>query len=362
MSDSQVEPQQRLLHLVAGAIVALERERLPESGVYPEVVQRALDSVVLAAIQAGIEPPMSVPALVAWASSAPREWGIGLDLDLPLIDEYTGAPSEACREWDMAVFDPESEVFENEIIKGALQRCGDAEDPAGYTAFRRLLIEQPVLTRAELEDHADRDELWHVRELLDQAYPAAPSAFADDGRFAVCRGCRTLLRPTSRGWACELDKCRMSDLDDVERTIERGSQRDLRLLAAPLRTYVTGPGLVELELEARLLDLGLQVDMWPSFDDYDLRIRFPDGTVWAIDAKDRRDARLLGLSMKRLPRLRDWQCFYLVAPDHRLDLGGNYLARFNAHCAPDVRAELTFCSVTELVKQAKQALRARREH
>ena len=49
--------------------------------------------------------------------------------------------------------------------------------------------------------------------------------------------------------------------------------------------YFAAPGKLELEIAAFCEKKELRWALWPQMDRYDIEITFPDGTVWAIDAK-----------------------------------------------------------------------------
>ncbi|GIG65165.1 restriction endonuclease-related protein [Phytomonospora endophytica] len=351
MSDP-VPLQRDLLHLLASAFVDLSEREAPGEPVYSLQVQRAYNLLVLACLRAKVEPPASVPALVRLAATAaPSEWGLGLDLSELLIDPVTRTPTDACREWHLPYPDPLAERHENEIMLTALTRCREAEDPGAYVAFRRLLVERPVLTGAELDDLLGDFELFLLADLLPSVYlPATAAHRGPSGDFAICAGCGCLLRPAAGGWACELDRCRDRGAARVGSALS--AARRPHQLTAPMRLFITGPGLVEIDLERLLTGLGLTVEMWPAFDAYDVRVTFPDGTVWAIDAKDRADARLLARTLPPPVRLPAWNRFFLVVPDRRLTGRIDYRERFRRHCRPEVAAELTMCGVTELVASA----------
>ncbi|MFD0555437.1 hypothetical protein ACFQ3B_00040 [Stackebrandtia endophytica] len=247
-------------------------------------------------------------------------------------------------------------------LKTALAVCRSDDSPDSYVAYRRLLIERPVLTRAELDDLLGEVELLPVADLLPDCYPEAPAAYRQDGRFAVCAGCGCLMRPQRNGgWTCELDRCRRHGEAAIGRLIDLATTRGVHHLALPLRTFITGPGLVEIELESELRKLGLQVDMWPDFDAYDLAVTFRNGTVWAIDAKDRADPRLLGRSMTWLPRKPDWNRFFLVVPDHRVAQRADYISTFKRHCDTEIADRLRLYSVREFLKLVRRHLRQSKE-
>lgn len=51
--------------------------------------------------------------------------------------------------------------------------------------------------------------------------------------------------------------------------------------------FVTVPGISEVLLERRLRAIpGVEVQMWPVRDAYDLLVTAPDGQVWRVDVKD----------------------------------------------------------------------------
>lgn len=79
---------------------------------------------------------------------------------------------------------------------------------------------------------------------------------------------------------------------------------------------------------ARLSALGLEVQLWPGFDAYDLRVTFPDGYVWAIDVKDWKHPGLLGRSAKpvRLEPPYDESCW--VVPREQVESHRDYLGTY----------------------------------
>lgn len=355
MTDADV-PQRDLLHLLATAFVELSEREAPGEPVYPANVQRAYNLLVLACLRKRVDPPASVPALVRLAAAeAPSEWGLDLDLPERLVNPVTRTPTDACREWHLPYADPLAERHENEIMLTALARCREAEDPAAYVAFRRLLVERPVLAAVDLDGLLGEVDLFLFADLLPSVYlPATASQRGADGMYATCDGCGCLLYLARHGWACELDRCRRILHAQVRE--ELPASRRPHQLTAPIRAFITGPGLVEIELEQALTRLGLTVEMWPAFDAYDLRVTFPDGAVWGIDAKDRADARLLGRTLAAPARRPAWTEFFLVVPDHRMRGPLNYRERFRRHCPPEVAAELRLCTVSELTRRARRRL------
>jgi hypothetical protein len=68
-----------------------------------------------------------------------------------------------------------------------------------------------------------------------------------------------------------------------------------------------------------LAELGLQVELYPSCDRYDLRATFADGEVWALDLKDYSNPYLLvkRLGDEPIPNDPPWNFAYIVIPNER---------------------------------------------
>jgi hypothetical protein len=339
-----------LLHTIASAVIrladigALDAFTLP----YPAEAQRAADRMVLSCLLRGIEEiPRSVPDLLAWCHARPLEdW----PLDLPpdafgpddlLIDPVALVPTQLCHEWWIHSRDSAATLFDRDVIHTAMRLCQQASAPESYTAFRRLLVDRPVLTSAEKFEISTDLYLDPVTELLERCYEPAPVSHRRDGSYTTCGRCMTLLLPLPGGdWWCERDACRRRGPAPTGRTlIEESDTGVVYQLARPLRLFVTGPGRAEVSPEAclRALRAGaarLDIAMWPGFDAYDLRVTFPDGHVWAIDVKDWKHPGLLGRSAKAVPAQPPYDQSCWVVPQEQADAHGDYLATYRRNLAP----------------------------
>jgi pPIWI_RE three-gene island domain Y/REase associating with pPIWI_RE len=355
-----------LLRTLAGGLVRLSEVAAPGAFrlPYPADAQRALDRMNVACLLRGEPPPRSLPDLITWCAERPvAEW----PLDLPageagpgdrLVDPRTRTPTQLCYEWAVATRDTGTELYERHLMLGALDRCRGADAPESYTAFRRLLIERPVLTRGELALLHGNPDFSPVIDLVAEAYRSAPGGLARDGAFVSCSRCRCLLTPVGTdGWWCEQDRCRAEGPAAPGGAHRAESQ--VMYLARPLRMFVTGPGRAEIELEQALSALGLRVEMWPGYDAYDLRIHLPGGTVWAVDVKDRASPALLGRDARSLPAKPPYDAGFLVVPRYRFQDRPDYQVVFSHHRPPG--AALTLCSDQELVTRARSAKRSARQ-
>ena len=97
--------------------------------------------------------------------------------------------------------------------------------------------------------------------------------------------------------------------------------------------------------------------MWPQFDAYDLRIPFPDGTVWAIDVKDWANPSLLAVRTRVLRAEPPHDRAFIVVPAYRFRVREDYAQAFRHALAPELRGHITVCSDEELTRRARRELR-----
>ena len=148
----------RLLRTIAGGVVQLSEVASPGafSLPYPADAQRALDQVAMACLLRGEPLPRSLPDLITWCAQRPvRDWPLAVSPDQAatgdrLVEPHTRTPTQLCYEWALRVPDTRTELYERHVMLGAMSLCRGAGAPESYTAFRRLLIEHPVLTKGEL--------------------------------------------------------------------------------------------------------------------------------------------------------------------------------------------------------------------
>lgn len=360
MTDTGVTADQ-LLSAVATAVVKQSRLEVPDDPVYDHVTQRAYNHLVLqASLAGGYTVPRSVPHMVELIAGAPaREWLPGSDSEAVLIDPVSMHPTQECLELIVDYRDPLGEKFEHAIIDAAFIACREAKSPESYVAFRRLLIKRPTMTHLEmLEAFGEDIFLQPCMEVLKSCYRPAPAGLQRDGVFAECAGCRCLLTPVAgRGWVCDLDRCRGRKSAKIRRELKAGADGGVYHLQYPLRAFVTGPGLSEVDLEDRLRKVGVKVEMWPNFDACDLLVILPNGLRWAIDVKDYANGGVLGRRFTTFKTNPGFDEAFLVVPDYRFT-GGGYAEAF-AHARsmqhPGLPA-LEPTRVSDFVKKVENAM------
>lgn len=355
-----------LLHTIASAVIrladvdGLASFHLP----YPAEAQRALDRLVLACLLRGVEQvPAGVPDMLSWCRTRPLEdWPLELPPDAFsrddfLIDPVAAVPTQLCHEWWIQARDTAAAQFDQEVLHAAIRLCRQASSPESYRAFRYLLVNRPVLTAAERFDIATDLALDPVRELIDRCYLPAPVSYQQDGVYITCGRCLTLLTPLPEGgWWCERDRCRRRGSPPRGRELTAAEAGEVQQLARPLRQFVTGPGRAEMDLHAQLRKLGLQVEMWPGFDAYDLRITFADEHVWAVDVKDWKHPGLLGRAARTVPAVPSYHEACWVVPHEQAVVHRDYLGTFYRNC-PSQAEGLPLLTDRQLIELARRRMR-----
>lgn len=350
------------LHLIATGLVAVRR--LAESGAtlsypYPAPLQQGWNRLVATCLMKGVESPIGLDNLFAWCRAWPlAQWPLTLPLDeMGPSDTLIDGPflTETCEEWASASSDVEAELTENQIMERAIGICRIKNAQATYAAFRRLLIEYPVLTR----DEHDKHRLARVLEPLEQqfidAFIEAPESYVVDDSFHCCPYCGGLLQSVKGQFVCEEKRCRARGRITPSRSIPAASR--VLHLRRGLHRYVTIPGLTEIRLAERLENLGLTVEMWPGIEAYDLRVSFPTGAIWALEVKDRKDPCRLAKATKPIPDNPSWTQAFFVFPDERKEERADYKRAFENSRPPSFRqAHTKAVFFKELIRAAKQEL------
>ncbi|MFJ8691798.1 pPIWI_RE_Y domain-containing protein [Streptomyces roseolilacinus] len=347
-AESSDEP---LLREIASALVRLSRQRGVPHPVYPAKVQNAYNRLVLHCLRRGVEPPGSIPEMVRWACERPLpRW----PLDLPpeargaagtLVDPETRLPHQLCLEWEVDAADPAAEIFENQRMLEALTVCRAAAAPGAYTAFRSLLTTRPVLTGAELALLGGDPEcgllLHHV---IKQCYEPVPVTYrSEGGSYRQCGRCRCLMVPLpAGGHRCELDRCRRDATAAAAAVPVRPDRSGLYQLSRPLRMFVTSPGLAENDIGTALKRrFGIDAEMWPQFDAYDLRVPLPGGRYWAVDVKDRVNPVLLARTLTPFRADPPFDRAFLVVPRYRFRENEAYGRQFRRNLPDDLVGRVT---------------------
>lgn len=358
-----LRPDELTLHLIASGLIVLSqqaRDRAALTLPYPLSLQRGLNRLVLTCLRHDRQPPQSLMDLLDWCRRPLATW----ELELPggsvtdgerLLDGQL--PTTTCEAWARSGGDIEADLSEERLLLNVISVCKGARDPQAYTAFRRMLIEQPVLTAFEYQLALADPKLDLLVDQLRAAYePASPSA-ARNGQLATCAVCGNLLLRTQHDeLVCEDEACRAQGYREPSRFLS--ARDEVVWLRRDLRRYIAAPGRAELRLAKQFEAMGLQVDLWPVFDRYDLRVTFPDDVIWALDVKDWSNPFLLARNVNRKPFPTDppWERAFFVFPDARHAQRSDYLRAFTNTCRI-LSDRVGACFERDVLRRAGQKLK-----
>lgn len=201
-----------------------------------------------------------------------------------------------------------------------------------YTAWRRLLIETPVIESFSHALRANPVFMQHIDVVaeLDQFFlERVPRPSGPEAAIAVCPMTSTRAIEFEGEWISE------SRDPDIQAALRAGQPRyipwtpETRQVKRIFRQFWVLPGFYELDLYCRARDAGWECELWPKFDTVDLLLR-KGSVVYALDIKDHLHSTLLA---QRFAGFRGYErearC-YIVIPDYLTRIDRRYRTRFNA--------------------------------
>jgi hypothetical protein len=342
-----------LKRLAAGLLDLQARLERPGGDVvpYPSNLQGALDAISLIAHRTGETAPISVVELLEWAELPLGDW------PMPLVgpdDEkasdallWFGQPQEICLELGAVRGDVVANARESKIITGVRDLCRATGAPESYVAFRKFLIDHPVVDVLELE--SAKAAMFRLADALQASYEVPLPEWIDNGVIRTCGTCGGALRMLSR----------QTDPICVDPTCShkvRGggefAPMQVRVLRREMLKYVGGPGRAEVQLAEQLTRLGVANELWPDFDAYDLRVF--DVAPWAVDVKAWRHPTLLAEHlMARPPHVPDGaERMFIVIADEVAK--GGYVGAVQAWQHGSSWDQVTVISQRRFVAEVKQ--------
>ena len=290
---------------------------------YPQDLQLGYDKVVLAFLLGGKpeDAPASLPEFYQQCEQSFEEWGVELDEEIDISDSllFLGEPTELAIELAEAFGGSVISQSQSKIASALLEHCRSHPQGAQiYTKFRRFIVENPVLSNQKLVEAKGYFGLGvGLSDLLEECYELAPSCYELEGNFYACPYCHALTS-VNRKQAIANPSCnRCPPGRRLKRKVKLPS--DTLKLKRGIERFWFYPGRAEIRLYQKLIDLGLEVELYPCCDRYDLRVTFPDGEVWAIDLKDYFNPYLLvkRLGDEPIPSDPPWDVAYIVIPNER---------------------------------------------
>jgi hypothetical protein len=328
---------------------------------YPPTLQRAFDlAAARNTLEMSVRWPTDLASLSRMGQDSLYNWGIDVSWDpdgefaaTPLLDG--GEITPACIDLAMPGKDPEAELIENAGYKLLRGICLDRRDgQAIYTAFRRTVIDRPVLsswTSTILTDPVLAG-VERIDEVVSTFYQRLPESMVIDGMIPTCVVSGTVLRREGVGFHTE---CR--DPGAISRA-KSGGYRPVKWrpgamhLRRPFRLYWCLPGLTELQLATKLRAAGWTCELWPGLDRIDIEATSPDNSRRiAADVKDYLSPENLAARFDGFKEYAsDHEC-YLVVPDYLPDVSKGFERRFEAVRAARAKAPVELRTLSDLLDE-----------
>lgn len=258
----------------------------------------------------------------------------------PLIESMS-RPSEECEAYASSfTLNLEPDLNQSYIPRLMAEIQRRSLPHSTYTLFRRFIAENPFPADATIALFTSANpDIEPVKDLLMEAYRDAPPQSTS---IPLCKMCGGYLDCAAR----EIAGCCKA----LDRRVDRTPIEDTVIC-------LIRPALVELRLTETLEKIGrksgLQVELWPELDKADLKITFPTGEIWAIDAKDWGSATKLAreLNQDTIPDIGQSKSFF-VLPDYRWN-NRAYQSAFKSR----YQGDFAVLGESEFVKQVRGILK-----
>ena len=328
----------RIVVEIATGLVRLWDMGIPlvaPKSLWPDSLYHGLNRLFWLLWQQGEAVPGDIRQIRKFLEQPVSQWPLaGLDSeddDDFLLDQ--DGPTEYAREISVQAGDARSELVQ-EILLNVQRVCRQLANPDAYREFRQFLIENPVAKFKVLLNTAWKlaSVSHELERLLLDAYEPLPDAAVWDGGIHRCGYCGSAMlahprqRPRCGASTCEaaLAVKRSQVTSTAYEPVSSNAREWVRVKSGIQRSTVA-PGIAELRLADRLTRLGLSVELWPEFDQYDLLVTFPNGSIWAVDVKDFRYPLALVAKLELFHAYPTWHRAWYVVPDHRCRARRRYL-------------------------------------
>lgn len=355
-AELKISVTETLRYLATG--LAEWEKREPEQRSYiPKGLRVGMSRMYLTSLLSGNEQaPSNLPEFFDWAKKPVVEWKSTAEIkhlspEVALIED--GIISDFALQWQVTGFDVEMQVQEK-ALQDVLEYCRLNQLKDAYRAFRKLIIERPVLPYSEYRTLLSSSQLRPLRDFLLQIYVDLLE-LASDSAYHFCPRCKYVMRHRRDGtYNCRNMTCEQLSAKlrlPPQPSIPKHEAEGWKVLTPGVHRYGTLPGLWEIQLAEALTKLGVRVTLWPNIDEFDLLVEFSRKVRWAIDVKD-----WSYLDEERLRKVEyrfDTTETFVVFPDERNDLLRIEVER--QRLEPELGG-LRLKLVSEIISQAKKIL------
>lgn len=328
-NDSEVEPGLQIsvtetLRYLATGLCEWEKRDLEKRMHIPKALHIGMSRMYLTSLLQGNEQvPANLPEFFEWAKNPVVEWKPvtemkNLSPEVTLIED--GLVSDFATQWQVTGSDVEMQVQEK-ILQDVLEYCRGHQLEEQYRAFRKLIIERPILPYSEYRRLLSSPQLRPLRDFLIQTYIDLVD-LAEENTYHFCPRCKYVMRRRRDG----SHSCRNMTCDRLNakvnllpiQSIPKDKAETYKAVTPGVHRYGTIPGIAEMKLAEYLTKLGIRITLWPEIDEFDLLVEFGRKISWAIDVKD-----WSYLDEERLQSVQyrpDATETFIVFPDERNDL------------------------------------------
>lgn len=252
-------------------------------------------------------------------------------------------------------------------LKDAYQNESDAEQRVliqqEYVQLRRFLIESPITTTIDTRNYFWRGQYVTLLD-VGKFYE-----LCTDGQTQwSCHRCGPLHWEEGALVGIKREVCNYHP-PKADHVWQRSSEREpLLRIRTGIHVRTCFPGLPELHLFNQLCRRQQEqpgrlkaVELWPGVDQYDIRIEFANGTVWAIDVKDYQHPHQLLPELKGLDGHNgfDYRSAFYVISDRWIERTPHYLSLLNSNA--NLPASHSIVSSSQLLERVDIHLKSVRK-
>jgi REase associating with pPIWI_RE/pPIWI_RE three-gene island domain Y len=321
----QISVSETLRYLATGLFEWEKRTAIKRSHI-PKALRIGMSRMYLTSLLQGDEEvPSNLPEFFDWAKNPVVEWKSAAEIkhlspDVTLIED--GLVSNFAEQWQVTGADVEKQVQEK-ILQDVLEHCRGHQLEDAYRAFRKLIIERPVLPYSEYRHLLSLPQLRPLREFLLQTYIDLVD-LAEENSYHLCPRCKYVMRRRQD----KISSCRNITCEQLSAQlhlppsppIPKHEAETWKAVTPGVHRYGTLPGIWEIQLAETLTKLGIRVTLWPEIDEFDLLVEFSKKIRWAIDVKDWSyldEERLQKTREKLQRRLSEFTELFIVFPNER---------------------------------------------